>query len=156
MILAGAVTALGVTHVGKASAMPTRGPVDHAAGKVLGGVTAQNWPVIVSVSSNGKKLSAQVAFDMTCTAGDAWTAPDGWIKVPIPASGTVHAVAAVPPTAGSGGQDSITGGLDTMNGKLNRRGATFSGTWELQLNFTSPSGQPDACDSGLVRFSARL
>jgi hypothetical protein len=160
-----AAITVAAAHVEKASALPMTAHVGQArlasaggpaAGRVLGGTTAQQLPMIVTVSSNGRRMTARVAFNMTCTSGDTFIVPDGWNRLLVPASGVVRAAGPVPPIPASGGSDSITGGFDSLSGKLNRRQAVFSGFWELQLNFSSPSGQSDACDSGRVRFSIRL
>src|SRR5271165_2297224 len=95
-----------VAHAHKAAAMPLGAHVGQArlasvggltSGRVLGGTTAQQLPMIVTVSSNGKRLGARVAFSMTCRSGNTFIIPDGWNRVPIPASGVVHASEQVPP-----------------------------------------------------------
>lgn len=157
----------GATHTGHASAaVHSLRPhvrqshiaraADPTAGHVLGGMTRQHWPVIMTVAPTGKQFTAEIALDMHCTSGDTWTAPDGWFGVAIPASGSINVEQAIPSIPGSGTQDSITGGLHTLKGKLNRKRATFSGVWELKLNFASSTGQTDSCDSGPVSFSVRL
>jgi hypothetical protein len=157
----------GSMHSGRASAAVHSFPpeaaqghivraVDPAAGRVLGGMTSQHWPVIMTLSGNEKSMDARVALDMGCTSGNDWTAPDGWSRISVPANGKVNVSQAVRPYAGSGGSVSITGGLDSLSGKLNRKRGTFSGVWELQLNFASSNGQTDSCDSGRVSFSVRL
>jgi hypothetical protein len=157
---------LGAAHAHQASAAtPAKAQVDEAsvasagdqaAGRVLGGLTAQKLPVLVTVSSNGKHIGTQVVFNMQCTSGDSFLTPDGWVSIPVAASGNVHATTALSPLPGSATEDAITGGEDTMSGKLNRKRATFSGVWELQINYASSSGQADSCDSGRVSFTVRL
>jgi hypothetical protein len=160
------VTGLGAAHVDKAGAalmnphfrgasMAIAG--SPGAGRVLGGMTAQQLPVVMTLSRNGRQMTARVALDMHCTSGNEWVAPDGWNRITVSSSGKVHAVGPVPPVAASSPDESaITGGLDDLEGTLNRQRATFSGSWELQLNFASPTGQSDSCDSGRVRFRVQL
>jgi hypothetical protein len=62
---------------------------------------------------------------------------------------------AIPASAGNS-TVSITGGTDTFMGRLNRAQATFTGSWQLHLNFVMSNGQTNQCDSGHVAFSARL
>lgn len=141
-------------HLGQAK-LATAG--DLAAGRVLGGLTAQQLPMIATLSSNGRKMDTEVVFGMHCTSGDLFTTPDGWIRIRVPSSGVVHASGAIAPVpASSAKNDAITGGLDTLNGKLNPKRGIFSGSWELQLNYVSATGQSDACDSGRVSFTVRL
>jgi hypothetical protein len=137
-----------------AAVVPSAGP---AAGRMLGGLTAQGWPVVMAVASNGRRVQeTRIALDMHCTSGGQWTAIDGWSGLPIRGDGSVQAAEAIPPIAGSATTDALTGGSHSMVGKLNRKRATFTGTWHLHLSFTSSSGQTDECDSGVVRFGMRL
>ena len=133
VIVAGALI-WGATNSGGASAAVSSAPhlppnrvaraADPAAGRVLGGVTSQHWPVIMTLSSNGRQMGGQVAIDLHCTSGGSFTAWDGWTGIAVPASGSVNVEQAFPPIAGSGGSDSITGGLHTLKGKLNRKQGT--------------------------------
>jgi len=134
------------------SLQPASAPV---AGRVLGGATSQTWPVVLAISGDGKSVNAALAgLVLSCSSGASLPLVDGWAKLPIGPNGSVHAAAAIPPSSGSG--VSLTGGSHSFTGKLNRKRATFSGVWQLQLAFSLSNGQTDQCDSGRVSFSARL
>jgi hypothetical protein len=71
------------------------------------------------------------------------------VRLSIGATGKVNASAIV--TAPS----PMTGGTDTLSGRLNRSARTFTGVWDLHLNF-SDNGQSYSCDSGRVTFTVVL
>jgi hypothetical protein len=122
---------------------------------VFGGLTSQGWPVVAYIARSGKRLElAVIGLDMSCTSGSRFPLDDGVENLRIRANGTVHHFSAVPPTAGS--SVSITGGSDSFTGKLNRERLTFTGKWQLHLNFATSNGQTDQCDSGPVTFKTRL
>jgi hypothetical protein len=126
------------------------------AGKVLGGFTSQGWPVVVVISSNGKRIvDTRIGLDMTCSMGDNFGLRDGWVQLPIARSGKVKVSFGIAPW--SSGTIKLLGGSDSLTGKLNRKRWTFAGTWKLHLTFQDTStGQVDQCDSGQVSFNAIL
>jgi hypothetical protein len=133
---------------------PALGP---AAGRVLGGLTAQGLPVVMAIAGNSKRIDGtKSVFQMHCTSGLDFMTPDSWARLPIRADGSVSITVAVPPIPASGAGDAITGGSDSFVGKLDRKRATFSGVWQLHLNFATSNGQTDSCDSGHVTFKVRL
>lgn len=126
-----------------------------AAGRVLGGFTSQGWPIVVEISKNGKGIPLVGAgLEMRCASGNRYPLEDGWEQLPISTSGKVHAAVTIPPSAGS--SVSLTGGSDSLTGRVNRQRSTFSGVWQLHLTFGESSGQSDHCDSGRVTFTTRL
>ena len=126
-----------------------------ASGKVLGGFTSQHMPVVLAIAKKDKRVDVVGSvFNMTCTSGDQFLAPDGWVKLPISHAGAIKAAITI--QASPGGIGSVTGGTDTFSGTLNAKKATFSGTWELHVSFSTSTGQDDQCDSGHVTFRAVL
>jgi hypothetical protein len=129
-----------------------------ASGRTLGGFTSQHLPVVLQISTQDKRLNlAGSALNLTCTSGTQFVIPDGWVKLPISKKGIVNGsyrIPASPPPAG--GTIGIIGGTDTFSGKLNAKKATFSGTWELKIEYSMPNNQTDQCDSGHVTFEAVL
>jgi hypothetical protein len=124
-------------------------------GQTLGGLTSQNWPVVVKISRNGKRIAMiRDAVDLTCTSGVDLTLPDGWRNVPIGPGGAVSASTNVPPSPSAGSGTSLTGGRDTLTGRINRTRGTFSGVWQIELTFSLSNGQTDDCKSGAVTFTA--
>ena len=127
--------------------------VPASPGPVLAGVTSQGFPAFFKLTGSEKKLQfGAIALDMSCMSGATFALPDGFIHVPINAKGRLRVAVSLPITGLSGG-GSLTG-TDSLIGALNRKRSRFSGVWDLHLNYTSPSGQTDQCDSGLVRFVA--
>lgn len=127
-----------------------------ANGRTLGALTSQGDPLVATVAKNGKTLGVVVtAIQVTCTSGDQLVMLAGWAGVSVGPGGSVSKTLQIPPSAGSGGV-TITGGSSTMSGKLDRKKATFTGTWDVQFGLTLPDGTPDQCDSGHVAFKAAL
>ena len=131
-------------------------PVLPASGKVLGGLTSQHQAVVLMIAKKDKQIAQTVtALQLKCTSGDQLLLPDGWVKLPLTKSGAVSVSITVPPSGTT--PVAITGGSDTFSGKLNGKKATFSGKWELKLNFSdSSTGQTDQCDSGVVTIHGVL
>jgi hypothetical protein len=122
---------------------------------MLGGFTSQNWPVVLEVSSSGKRIGlAATTLAMSCTSGVSFPLGDGWQRLTIGPGGKVRALFTIPASAGS--TVSITGGTDSFSGTLDRKRAMFTGSWDLQLNYSMSDGTTDQCDSGRVTFAARL
>jgi hypothetical protein len=131
---------------------PAASPAD---GRALGGFTSQGWPVVVEVSSSGKQLGlVGTTLGMSCTSGVEFPLYDGWRHLAVGSAGKVHVAFTVPPSPGS--PVSITGGTDSFSGTLDRRRATFVGSWDLQLSYSMSDGTTDQCDSGQVTLRARL
>jgi hypothetical protein len=129
--------------------------VTPANGKALGGFTSQRWPVVLDVATNGRSIAPiGVGLDMTCTSGNGFGLSDGFFQVSIGPHGSVRAASTLPPMQGS--TVSITGGSDVLTGRLNRSRATFTGTWELHVDFQNSDGTTDHCDSGRVSLTAKL
>jgi hypothetical protein len=129
-----------------------------AAGRVLGGLTSQQSPVILDISKNSKRIDKAVTdLELNCTSGDQFWIPDSWSRSPLDSRGSASVHLTIPPdTSGGSNGVTVTGGSDTFSGKLNRKTATFSGSWQLQLTFSMSDGTTDQCDSGLVTFEAKL
>jgi hypothetical protein len=126
-----------------------------AAGKVLGGFTSQHVPVVLAIAKKDKRADiVGSVLNMTCTSGDQFFVPDGWVKLPISHAGAVKGAITIP--ASPGGTGSVTGGTDTISGTLNAKKATFSGRWEMHVSFSTSTGRDDQCDSGQVTFRAVL
>ena len=150
------VAFIGETGVADAAvARPTAGP---AAGHVLGGVTSQGWPVVITLSSNGMWFARELlGLEMSCTSGNSFGAPAGGGRVAIGPNGSVNAAGTIPGSPASAGSGvGLTGGSESFTGRLNRKRGTFSGTWHMHLSFAMQGGQTDECDSGQVSLTARL
>src|SRR3954447_21337062 len=50
-----------------------------AGGRVYGGATAQDYPVVIETSKNGRKVvKALIALDLNCTSGDTVSVSDDY------------------------------------------------------------------------------
>jgi hypothetical protein len=128
-------------------------PAGSANGHALGGFTSQGLPIVIEVSGNGDRIDLVGAvLMMRCTSGVQVPFPDAWSHLRVPRDGVVHAALKIPPLR----RLSVTGGTDSFWGKLNRARATFTGAWRVRLAFTTPDGQSDQCDSGVVSLAVRL
>jgi hypothetical protein len=141
---------------GRAATRPVQPNAGPASGRVLGGFTSQRWPIVVAISKNGGNIQMiGTGLVLTCSSGDSFPIPDRWEKLAIHTDGAVRAAVTIPASP-SGSGPSITGGSDTLTGRMNRRRATFTGVWQLHLTLLLQSGQTDQCDSGLVTFTTRM
>ncbi|HUO74903.1 MAG TPA: hypothetical protein VMU39_29325 [Solirubrobacteraceae bacterium] len=150
----------GRAHVGSASPgteahLAAAAPANSKT-MMLGGFSSKGWPVVMEFTRNLKRIHlAAIGLDMTCTSGDQF-AVTGWFgDLPVGPNGKVQTVGAIPPQAGSNGVK-LSGGSESLSGRLNRTQLTFTGSWRMQLNYTLSNNQSDQCDSGQVAFSARL
>lgn len=123
------------------------------SGAVLGGMTSQQWPVVLKVSPNGRTLRlATAALSLKCTSGGQIVLPGSIGHVPISTNGSFRAGGVIPPTKESDG--STFGASEVVRGALNHGRTRASGSWQLHVTITPPGGQADQCDSGIVRFRA--
>jgi hypothetical protein len=128
-------------------------PASPADGQTLGGLTSQQWPVVVEISRTGKRIPLiSAGIDLTCPSGLDLPIPDQWDNVPIGPGGAVSASMNVPPDPGA----SLSRGTDTLTGKFNRKRGAFSGVWRVEARFSLSNGQTDDCQSGAVTFTAVL
>lgn len=151
IVLAFAVAAcLAVAPSAVARPAVSAGP---ANGHMLGGLTSQQWPVVVEISRNGQRIPMiSAGLVLTCTSGAIVPIPDQWDMLPIARSGAVHAFTNLLPDPSAG----MTGGTDSLTGRLNRKRGTFSGTLRFEMTFSLSNGQTDDCKSGPVTFTAVL
>jgi hypothetical protein len=140
---------------GLQSALPVVAPRAASRSIMFGGLTGQNWPVVVAISPNGRHLRlAVIGLRMSCTSGRSFAVEDAFGILPIGPAGNVHAAETIPSITVP--NVTITGGSHWMKGVLHRRSAVFSGSWHLHLDYRFSDGTADHCDSGVVRFGAEL
>jgi hypothetical protein len=122
---------------------------------VFGGLTSQNWPVVLAISPNVPRLRlAVIGLHMSCSSGGSFAVNDAFGGLAIGRTGKVHAAAAIPGETTP--NVTLTGGSHAISATLHFRQATFTGWWHLHLDYMLPDGTADHCDSGRVGFSARL
>jgi hypothetical protein len=144
-------SAMSLPTLSAGAAATARAAATPVAGTVFGGFTSQGWPVVLEVPKGGKRIaSAGIGLRMTCTSGAQPRFPDSFDNVRIAPNGNVNIRVTIPVLSGT----PITGGWDSLSGRFDRRRSTFSGAWQLHLDYKFSSG-PDHCDSGRVGFRAR-
>jgi len=122
-------------------------------GTVLGGLTSQDWPVVVEVDIRRRKVTRIVAgVQMQCASGFL-RLPDGWTNLRVKRgkfSGSYG------PEAGPNNDGTTTTLEGAMRGKFNRSRTKASGTWTAKATFRDAAGVvTDTCDSGVVKWSAK-
>jgi hypothetical protein len=151
------VLAVAVSLTGIAAARPaaTKPP---APGVVLGGRTAQSWPIVIEVSHDGRQVvRADVALDVKCAVSgstSAWS--DRYQRVPISATGRFSSSFGPTPdiTLASGQKGDVSGRL---KGKLNARMTAGTGTWSFDVVVHDPTtgAVVDNCHSGNVTWRVK-
>jgi hypothetical protein len=126
-----------------------------AAGVVYGGVTPQNFGVMVEVKRSGRQIvRAATGIGLTCTSGRILNIPDGWSRVSVSRKGKFSA--AFGPETERDEDGSSVEGEGTFAGKFNRSRTSVSGTWTMKITFRDAAGVvTDTCDAGIVKWSAK-
>lgn len=164
-ILAGAalasLVAAGPVAVAQgAAAAKTKAKV--VQGVVYGGVTAQDYPVVLQLSKTGRQVvKANIVLDMKCKTPPNASLPDSYTKLPVSAAGKFSytaPVARIPANSTTG-----TPALDvsgTITGQVNKAKTRIKGTWQLKVVAYDPMdptgmGVLDSCDSGVLHYTAK-
>jgi hypothetical protein len=124
-------------------------------GTVLGGETAQAWPVVVELNKSGRQVVRILAgMRLACTSGGVVNLPDGYRKLTVSSSGAFGS--SFGPTTQRMPDGTTVDFEGTVSGKLNRSRTKASGTWQLKGTEHDGTGAvTDTCDSGTVRWSAK-
>ncbi len=124
-------------------------------GHVLGGVTAQGWPIVIELNRTGRQIGqALVGMDLKCTSGDQDSFPYSFRRVSITKQGRFR-YSFTPQTQRlpDGTTEDYAGGI---SGQLNRTGTTASGRWQFKETFYDNTGAlSDTCESSNVGWSAK-
>jgi hypothetical protein len=131
-------------------------------GTVFGGVTAQEYPVVIQLSKTGRKVvRADIGLDIKCAMPPDIEIPDGVKNIPVSAAGKFtaeQAVARVPADPANG-----VPAIDVsakLTGRVNKARTQITGTWQRKIVLYDPSDPTttkvfDTCDTGVLRFTAR-
>jgi hypothetical protein len=138
-----------LTHSGGATAVASSA---RATPVVFGGKTAQDWPVVIRISANGKQVvSALAAIDME-SADDDWVVPDGFQNLPVKA-GRFGWTWGPEQLDLDDGQVAEASG--SISGKFSRNRTKVSGTWRRKAVVKDSTGAIVATyDSQRVAWSA--
>jgi hypothetical protein len=142
-----------------AAARPDRGSAHAvataAAGTVYGGATAQQFPVVITASKNGRKVvMAHIAIRLNCTSGATITLPDGYRGLSV--SKKRKFSAAFGPETNRNADGTTTDLEGTMSGAFNKARTKVSGKWTYTWTDRDASGAvTDTCASGSVSWKAK-
>jgi hypothetical protein len=158
--LAGAVAMAALIGAPLATAAPTHDATPSTVtlqvggGSVLGGLTSQEFPVMIEMRSPRRIAEAVAAIRLPCEAGGFFTMADGWNNVRVSKQGR-FAVEFGPETERQ--DDGTTVDSEgTFSGRFNKSRTRASGTWSLKGTFRDAAGAvADTCDSGSVDWTAK-
>jgi hypothetical protein len=123
-------------------------------GTVLGGFTADEYPVVVETSKSGKRITKMGAgLELSCTSGDQFAFPATTAEIKVSRTGKFKQSFDVSSRSGDGTAVDIKSALA---GALNRARSRVTGTWALTLTFRDGAGAVlDTCASDTVRWRAK-
>jgi hypothetical protein len=124
------------------------------SGVVFGGLTAQDWPVVVELSKNGRRVvRASAGLRLTCTSGGFFNVPDAYGGLPV--KNRKFSVSFGPTTQRN--SDGTTTDLEgSISGSINKARSKVTGRWQLKATEHDAAGAvTDTCDSGVVSWSAK-
>ena len=126
-----------------------------AAGTVFGGSTAQDLPVVIETSRNGRRVtSAITAIRLTCTSGVIATLGDGYQKLPVSKKRKFGLTFGPAIQRNDDGTTSDVEGA--ISGAFNKARTSVSGTWSFKVTLHDAAGAvTDTCDSGSVAWKAK-
>jgi hypothetical protein len=150
--LCGACLAAGAVAAAPALAAGTaRSP---SPGHVYGGVTPQNWPIVVDVNKAGTSVTRIViGLDMTCTSNENFGTTDGFTDVKFNSKSRFKTSFGPQRIDAAGVPADIQGAITGRRSKDKR---SIKGTWNYKVTFYDAAGANvvDSCDSGLVSWKA--
>jgi|1185.fasta_scaffold309976_2 hypothetical protein len=126
-----------------------------AVGNTYGGITAQDWPVIVTMKANRRLIvRAVAAVDMSCTAGGTTVQPVHLVGIPVNKKGKF--ARSFGPQTVRNADGTTTDFSGRIAGALNRaKTRILSGQVRFKFVEHDAAGAvTDTCDSGIVRWTA--
>jgi hypothetical protein len=126
-----------------------------AAGTVYGGVSSQDFPVVIQTSRNGRRVTdAMIAIRATCTSGGFFVIPDGYRDLSVSKKRKFRA--SFGPTTQRNDDGTTTDFEGSISGSLNKARTKASGKWSFKATDHDAAGAvTDTCDSGSISWSAR-
>jgi hypothetical protein len=125
-----------------------------AGGHVYGGITPQNWPIVVDLDKTRTKVTRIViGLDMTCTSNENFGTTDGFKNVKINSKDRFKATFGPQRIDAAGTPAEIQG---SITGRRSADRTTIKGTWNYKVTFFDAAGTTvtDTCESGLVSWKA--
>jgi len=146
----GVCIAVAVAGAGPSAAATKPASGDH----VYGGVTPQNWPIVVDLDKTQTKVTRIViGLDMTCTSKENFGTTDGFTDVKINSKNRFKATFGPQRIDAAGTPTDIQG---SITGKRAKDRSFIKGTWNYKVIFYDAAGTTviDTCESGLVSWKA--
>lgn len=133
-----------------AAAAPTA-----ASARVLGGVTSDDWAVVVEINRSGKQVvQISAGFTLHCTSGGLVSLPDQYKKLAISKKGKFGDSFGPLTSPNPDGTKTVFEG--SISGKANKARTKASGKWQLKATAYDAAGAvTDTCDSGSVSWKAK-
>lgn len=147
--------------VGAALAVPLTAPASTqtassaaTTGVVFGGLTAQQWPVMVELSKNGRQVvRAASGLRLNCTSGGFYNVPDRYARLTVKNRKFSFRFG---PTTERNADGTTTDFEGSISGSINKARSKVSGRWQLKATEHDAAGAvTDTCDSGSVSWSAK-
>src|SRR4051812_36317667 len=150
--VAAGVSALLLAAPVAASGSP--GKTRASAGVVLGGFSAQDFPVVVELNKSRKRVTqVGLAIRLTCTAGGAFTVPDRYRDLKLSKKGRFSTSFANTVRNADGTTTDFAG---SVAGTINKARSKARGTWSLKVTDHDMAGAvTDTCDAANISWSAR-
>jgi hypothetical protein len=125
------------------------------AGTVLGGRTAQGWPIVIELSKSGSQVVRMSAgLHLTCTSGSIVNLPDEYRKVAVSKAGKF--TLSFGPTTRKNDDGTTTDFQGSVTGKLNKARTKATGKWAFKgIDHDAAGAVTDTCDSGNVSWTAK-
>jgi len=154
-VAAGALVVSPLTAAAGTEQGGSRATTAGAGGTVYGGVTAQDFPVVVETSKNGRKVvKATIAIRLTCTSGGVVILPDGYTAMSV--SKKRKFSASFGPVTSRNDDGTTTDFEGSISGAFNKARTKASGKWSLKATDHDASGAiTDTCDSGSINWRAK-
>ncbi len=159
-----------ILSVAALASLAVAGPVALAQGATLGtvfgGVTAQDFPVVIQLNKTGRQLvRATIGLDLKCQMPPDITIPD---DVTPPKGGTIPIkagkfTAEQPPTVVDADPVNGVPKLEVsakLTGRVNKARTQIKGTWQRKVVIYSPADPTgatvlDTCDTGVLSYTAK-
>lgn len=123
-------------------------------GVMFGGLTSQDWPIVIRITANGKKVAETVAGVDASNDEYQLVLPDGFRNLPISKKGRFGMTWG--PQKVDFGQGYIADCSGQIRGTFSRNRSKASGLWTYRAVVHDPAGAIVAVhDTGVVTWSAR-
>ena len=139
----------------KSAAAPKGAAAKRGSGAVYGGVTPQNWPIVIELDKDAGKVRRIVTgLDMMCTSKENFGTTDGFTDVKLNSKNRFKATYGPQRIDAAGTPADIEGAI---TGRLTKDRSAMKGTWTYKVTFYDAAGATatDTCESGLVSWKAK-